>query len=766
MKRLIVFGCFVLVFCFTTYGVRIVVKQDGTGNYTTIQQAINASYNGDTVLVYPGTYFENINFNGKSITVASLYLLTHADSLIHQTIIDGYHNGSVILIISGENENTLLCGFTLQNGSGSVFYGTSKSGGGIGIKNANPRITKCIIRNNESDRGGGLFCSNSTVFLSGNTISDNHGVYGAGGIMLLNHTIVSFDTIVRNNIYLNYSSQGTEIIKSSTCPAIHLVTDTFTVKNPDHYYVASLDLFGFPVDDVTTDILHSKVQTSNTDLYVSPLGNNDNTGLTPGDPLLSLSFALTKIAPDSISISPNNIYLANGIYSASLTGEYFPLNLRSNVNITGNNRDSTILDAEHQYYHFQGNNTICNFLIRNLSLINGHANSDIYSNAQGSIYLYYCINANLENLLISGSTCSGVISPAVVSIGNSDKVHLNKIQIVNNTGIPLSIGNVNTLKSFSVENCLIQHNLPDGDPETYDGGGISIAGDGFYPPFVEGTFKNLVVVQNQKDLTGALSASEAIGIMSSSINIVNATIGDNTSPVGGGISMTNGSELNIYNSIVYGNTPPAFFVHRGDNYYPPSVLNINHTLVEGGENGIVDYTGDNNIIYGEGNMDTIPMWDDESEYPYSLANNSPCIDAGQNHIPGIPLPEFDIAGNPRIVGGKVDMGAYEYQDTTTAVRDKIFVKRKTFLHVYPNPFSTSTLISVSLSASCRAEVVVYDLQGLKIKSLTDAKLSKGSYNMVWDGDDNNKHPVSPGEYIAVLIKDGQIAESIKIQKTN
>lgn len=230
--------------------------------------------------------------------------------------------------------------------------------------------------------------------------------------------------------------------------------------------------------------------------------------------------------------------------------------------------------------------------------------------------------------------------------------------------------------------------------------------------------------------------------------------------------MTNGSELNIYNSIVYGNTPPAFFVHRGDNYYPPSVLNINHTLVEGGENGIVDYTGDNNIIYGEGNMDTIPMWDDESEYPYSLVNNSPCIDAGQNHIPGIPLPEFDIAGNPRIVGGKVDMGAYEYQDTTTAVRDKIFVKRKTFLHVYPNPFSTSTLISVSLSASCRAEVVVYDLQGLKIKSLTDAKLSKGSYNMVWDGDDNNKHPVSPGEYIAVLIKDGQIAESIKIQKTN
>ncbi|MCK9422156.1 MAG: DUF1565 domain-containing protein [Bacteroidales bacterium] len=764
MKRVLAFGCFVFVFGFTAYGERIVVKQDGTGNFTRIQQAINASYNGDTVLVYPGTYYENINYNGKSITVASLYLLTHADSLIHQTIIDGNHNGSVVLIISGENENTLLCGFTLQNGSGSVFYDNSYRGGGIGIKNAHPQIKKCLIRNNKSDGGGGLFCSNSFVFLSGNTISNNHGIYGGGSIMLLDHTSVIFDSIIRNNIYLNYSSFGTEIYKSSTCPAVHVVADTFTVNNPDKYYIASIDLFGFPVFDITTDILHAKVQTANADLYVSPLGNNDNSGLTPEDPLLSLSFALTKIATDSISLSPKNIYLANGTFSQFLTGEYFPLNLRSNVNIIGNNCDSTILDAEHLYHHFRGHNTVCNFLLKNLSLINGYANSDLSPVATGSISLYYCNNINLENLLISGNICIGVVSPAVVSIGNTDKLYLNKIQIVNNTGIPLSIGSINTLRSFLAENCIIQHNLPDGDPETWDGGGISIAGDGWIPPFIQGTFKNLVVVQNQKDLTGALSASEAIGIMSSSINIVNATIGDNTSPIGGGISMSSGSELNLYNSIVYGNTPPAFFVHRGDNSYPPSVLNINHTLVEGGENGIVDYTGDNTITYGEGNIDSIPRWDYGSEYPYSLANNSPCIDAGTNEVPGITLPEYDIIGNPRIVGGIVDMGAYEYQDTLTVVRDRIFVNKNTLIHVYPNPFTASTLISISLASSCRLEVVIYDLLGKKIKSLSDAKLSKGNYNMVWDGDDDNKLPVSSGEYIAVIIKDGQLVESTPVHK--
>jgi len=40
--------------------------------YSTVQSAINASSNGDTVLVQPGTYVENINFNGKNIFVGSL----------------------------------------------------------------------------------------------------------------------------------------------------------------------------------------------------------------------------------------------------------------------------------------------------------------------------------------------------------------------------------------------------------------------------------------------------------------------------------------------------------------------------------------------------------------------------------------------------------------------------------------------------------------------------------------------------------------------
>jgi len=129
--------------------------------------------NGETILVYPGTYFENINYNGKNITVASLYLTTQDYSYVHSTIIDGNQNGSVVIFVNGESSNAVLCGFTIQNGSGYSF-GSSSIGGGIYCKEVNPTIKNCIIKENAAGSGGGICCRLSIISLSDVIIKNNY----------------------------------------------------------------------------------------------------------------------------------------------------------------------------------------------------------------------------------------------------------------------------------------------------------------------------------------------------------------------------------------------------------------------------------------------------------------------------------------------------------------------------------------------------------------------------------------------------------------
>jgi hypothetical protein len=127
-------------------GITIEIKQDGSGDFTEIQAGINAAANSDSILVFPGIYYENINYNGKSINISSLFVTTNDEQYIESTVINGNQAGSCVRVISGEDSTTTICGFTLTNGSGSSYDANDYNfGGGILLWNSNLKVINCDI---------------------------------------------------------------------------------------------------------------------------------------------------------------------------------------------------------------------------------------------------------------------------------------------------------------------------------------------------------------------------------------------------------------------------------------------------------------------------------------------------------------------------------------------------------------------------------------------------------------------------------------------
>lgn len=148
------------------------------GGQPTIQNAINAANNGDTVMVAPGTYVENINFGGKAITVTS----SGGPSV---TTIDGGANGSVVTFSTGETTSSVLSGFTIRNGLQDGFFG-----GGIYIASASPTITGNVITGNHAAVGCGIYVNGGSPLIQNNTITANDqtgagdGGQGGGGLSI------------------------------------------------------------------------------------------------------------------------------------------------------------------------------------------------------------------------------------------------------------------------------------------------------------------------------------------------------------------------------------------------------------------------------------------------------------------------------------------------------------------------------------------------------------------------------------------------------
>ena len=175
-----------LIFVSAAFGAQVLWVPD---NYPAIQAAINAAATDDVIYVRPGTYFENINFSGKSVSVIS-----EQGSAV--TTIDGGQHDSVVTFTGGEHGT--LAGFTIRNGRSGFDTPGFGDGGGIRIANsARPVILQNVITGNRACSGVGISSRSSSPDIRENVITGNtqfgcSGGVGGGGISVTEMKVSSY----------------------------------------------------------------------------------------------------------------------------------------------------------------------------------------------------------------------------------------------------------------------------------------------------------------------------------------------------------------------------------------------------------------------------------------------------------------------------------------------------------------------------------------------------------------------------------------------
>ncbi len=220
---------------------------------------------------------------------------------------------------------------------------------------------------------------------------------------------------------------------------------------------------------------------------------------------------------------------------------------------------------------------------------------------------------------------------------------------------------------LSLENCLISDN------EAMYGGGVNCN-------WGEVTLINCAITSNMAKYAGAVevnsssvltatncliagnSASSRGGglLIWGTVNFYNCMVADNTANYDvGGVLLSETAVLNTYNSIIAGNSAPEdaeVYLYSYDG--SSAVANAYNTL-----SSFTNWTsGANNLTYNASK----PLFTNAASGDYTLAKNSQAINKGNNHV----TENVDLAGKTRIVGGTVDLGAYEYQSASSALFDE------------------------------------------------------------------------------------------------
>ena len=627
---------------------------------TNIQDAVDAAVAGDQVLVTNGVYQTGASANNGSnrVNVAKALRLQSVNGPA-VTVIKGYtvpgtftgpSSVRCVMLTSGAT----LSGFTLTNGS------ASGNGGGVYCASTAAVVSNCIVTHNYagSNGGGTYYGTHINCILSGNTcfyvgggniggvftnciltgnstasegggtyyaqtlvnctVTDNHANSDGGGVYsgVLKNCIVYYNTSgFGNNIY-NVSSSSVsncctpDFFNSSCISNAPALVDRANANYRLQPWSPCVNAGNNAFVTTATDLDgNARIVGGAVDIgayeFQSPVHyvSLNSTNATP--PYISWATAATNIQ-DAIDASTNGdlVLVTNGVYA------------RGGRPVGSSTQTNRVLVTK----------------LLTIQSINGPAATVIQgyqvpgvTNGPGAVRCLWLTNgAVLSGFTLTNGATLGAAStdPKVEQNGGGAYCY--------NMGAVLTNCIVSGCSAYVWGGGVIYGTFNKG--ELY--GNSANSGGGTY----------LVNLNNCLVFSNTASASGG-GVVRGKLN--NCTLVANTAGTGGGVDGSSDGVLN--NCVIYNNS---------------ASVNPNYTGIYTFHFALNDCCTVPLATNGVGNFTNAPLFVNLTGGDYHLSPASPCINAGNNSYV---TNTTDLDGNPRIVGGTVDIGAYEYQTPSSVL---------------------------------------------------------------------------------------------------
>jgi hypothetical protein len=729
MYGLCLFITIAVLFLFTSaFSAIIYVPAD----YPSIQAGINAALEGDTVLIADSTYYENINFKGKALTVASYFLVNSDTSHISNTIINGSQpnhpdSGSVVFFVSGEDTNSVLCGFTITGGTGTQYYDSNWSqyalaGGGIFILNGGAHILQNKILNNALSsstlraNGGGIsvlpwggmyYTVIEQNLIQSNTINNTgNNLALGGGIRCCSNGRIVENVITENMVYCsNAPSLGGGI----SCKADTLNRNFVRIEANIISHNQALSDYTHGGYGGGVELVGTNIRLWNNDISYN-IVNGAGYCYAPGVRMLFLT---------SPSIIDSNTFSFNHLQgnSACLGGGL----------LVWHCRDITIVGNRFENNEGKMGGGITNFESRN-TLITDH-NEFIGNSANfgAGIVDRNSISTSVAGNIFRGNSAAS--AGGAIQVWDANPCITNNLVIRNST---LMCGGGLSFYNSANEKVSSKYRFP---TEVFcpADGVTEYNSDKVYKFFSTTGIRN--TLQNRRT------------------EVINNTIVDNQAVLGGGI-------YNELDSIVVMNTI----------LWEDSAISGAEMYVDGGTVDVIHSNIDSLLVFGTmnsflHNINSDPLFSDSL---FHLSDPSRCIGAGIDsfEIGGswYSCPPYDLYGNPRPdpSSSLPDIGACESpRDAPVVSIEKqlsgMLPKSYSLKQNYPNPFNPSTTIEFALTNSGFVTLKIFNILGEEVATLVKERLGAGKYKYKWDATG-----LSSGVYLYQLQTEGGYVHTRKL----